>query len=99
MEVVAAIHLGEDPPREPGETLFEAVAEAAFERHQRVWKPGTLYVNRRYLRNQLLPHFAGGQIADIDRKDVANWFASLCATPVAANRSMPVLSVIMREAE
>ena len=99
VEVIAAIHLGEDPPREPGETLFEAVAEAAFERHQRVWKPGTLYVNRRYLRNQLLPHFAGRQIADIDRKDVANWFASLRATPVAADRSMPVLSVIMREAE
>ena len=97
--VIAAIRLGEDPPRDPRETLFEAVAEVAFERYQRVWKPGTLYVNRRYLRNQLLPHFAGRQIADIDRKDVANWFASLRATPVAADRSMPVLSVIMREAE
>ncbi len=32
-------------------------------------------------------------------RDVANWFASLRATPVAADRSMPVLSVIMREAE
>ena len=99
VEVLAAIRLGEDPPRDPDETLFEAVAKAAFERHQRVWKPGTLYVNRRYLRNQILPHFAGRQIADIDRKDVANWFASLRATPVAADRSMPVLSVIMREAE
>ena len=28
-----------------------------------------------------------------------NWFASLRAIPVAADRSMPVLSVIMREAE
>ena len=45
-----------------------------------------------------MPHFAGRQIADIDRKDVANCFASLRATPVAADRSMPVLSVIMREA-
>ena len=99
VEVIAAIRLGEELPRDPGETLFEAVAEVAFERCQRIWKPGTLYVNRRYLRNQLLPHFAGRQITDIDRKDVANWFASLRATPVAADRSMPVLSVIMREAE
>ena len=46
-----------------------------------------------------MPHFAGREIADIDRQDIRNWFASLHATPVAADRSMPVLSVIMREAE
>ena len=46
-----------------------------------------------------MPHFAGRRIADIDRRDVRRWFASLHATPVAADRSMPVLSVVMREAE
>ena len=97
--VLAAIHLGEEPPRDPIETLFEAVAEAAFERRGRLWKAGTLAVNRAYLRRQILPHFAGRQVADIHSRDVANWFASLRATPVAADRSMPVLSVIMREAE
>ena len=97
--MLAAIRLGEDPPRDPIETLFEVVAQAAFERRGRIWKPGTLAVNRAYLRSQILPHFAGRQIADIDSRDVANWFASLRATPVAADRSMPVLSVIMREAE
>ena len=56
-------------------------------------------MNRAYLRSQILPHFAGRQVADIDSRDVANWFASLRATPVAADRSMPVLSVIMREDE
>ena len=56
-------------------------------------------MNWGYLRNQILPHFAGRPIADIDRQEVRNWFARLCATPVAADRSMPVLSVIMREAE
>ena len=97
--VLAAIRLGEDPPRDPAETLFEAVAEATFERRSRVWKAGTLAVNRAYLRSQILPHFAGRQVADIDSRDVVKWFASLRATPVAADRSMPVLSVIMREAE
>ena len=98
-EMLIAIRRGEDEPAPPGEILFGAVAEAAFRRHEGVWKPGTLAVNRSYLRNQLLPHFAGRPIADIDRQEVRNWFARLRATPVAADRSMPVLSVIMREAE
>ena len=86
-------------PALPADTVFEAVAEATFRRHQRIWKPGTLKVNRGFLRKQLLPHFSGRQIAEIARQDVVHWFASLRATPVAADRSMPVLSVIMREAE
>ena len=99
VQTIAAIRRGEDPPRDPAETLFEAVAETVFERYRRLWKPGTLDVNRCYLKNQILPHFQGRQVADIDRRDVRDWFASLRATPVAADRSMPVLSVIMREAE
>ena len=97
--MLAAIRRGENTPRSPGEALFEAVAETVFERHARLWKAGTLRVNRGYLRSQILPHFAGRQIADIDRREVRKWFASLRPTPVAADRSMPVLSVIMTEAE
>ena len=98
-EMVGAIRRGENLPFRPDETLFEAVAETVFQRYERVWKPRTLYVNRCYLRKQILPHFVGRRITDIDRRDVRNWFTSLHATPVAADRSMPVLSVIMREAE
>ena len=98
-EMLASIRRGEGLPFRPEETVFEAVAETVFERYSRVWKAGTLQVNQGYLRKQLLPHFAGRQIADIDRKDVGNWFALLHATPVSANRSVPVLSVVMREAE
>ena len=97
--MLTAIRRGEDAPHAPDEALFEAVAETAFRRHERVWKPGTLYVNRCYLRNSIMPHFAGRSIAEIDRQKVRNWFARLRATPVAADRSMPILSVIMREAE
>ena len=86
-------------PASPEDTVFEAVAAAAFRRHERTWKPRTTEVNRGYLRCQILPRFAGRQVAEITRQDVVNWFASLRATPVAADRSMPVLSVIMREAE
>ncbi len=97
--MLTAIRQGEDAPRDSGETLFVAVAETVFERHQRIWKARTLEVNRGYLRNQILPCFSGRPVADIDSREVRNWFASLRATPVAADRSMPVLSVIMREAE
>ena len=97
--ILAAIRRGESTPSRPGETCFEAVAETVFQRYQRVWKPGTLRANRSYLRSQLLPHFSGRPVADIDAREVRNWFASLRATPAAADRSMPVLSVVMREAE
>ena len=68
VQTLAAIRRGEGPPRDPAETLFEAVAEAVFERYRRLWKPGTLDVNRSYLKNQILPRFQGRQVADIDRR-------------------------------
>ena len=78
---------------------FERVAENVFSQHKRVWKPGTLAVNRSHLNNQILPWFRGRPIADITATDVRRWFASLHSTPAAANRSLPVLSRIMRQAE
>ena len=97
--MLAAIRRGEAVLARPEEMLFETVAETVFRQHERVWKPRTLDVNRGYLKKQILPHFAGLNIADIDSREVRNWFASLAATPVAADRSMPILSVIMREAQ
>lgn len=82
-----------------GDVPFESVAEEVFSRYGRRWKPRTLAANRRYLRDQLLPFFAGRPIAEITREEVQRWFRSLHATPAAANRSAPVLSVIMQQAE
>ena len=82
-----------------GDALFETVAEEVFVRYSRRWKPRTLAVNRRYLSNQILPFFAGRPIAEIDREEVRRWFRSLHAVPTAANRSVPILSVIMQQAE
>ncbi|MDE0392566.1 MAG: integrase arm-type DNA-binding domain-containing protein [Rhodospirillales bacterium] len=84
---------------DPGGTLFETVAEEVFDRYGRRWKPRTLEVNRDYLRRQILPFFAGRPIGEITREDVRAWFRGLHATPAAANRSAPVLSVIMQQAE
>ena len=96
---LAAIRKGQPAAKSSEDTVFEAVAEEVFLRYARHWKPSTLKVNRGYLRNQILPRFGGRQIADITRKDVRDWFMSLHATPVAADRSAPVLSVIMAQAE
>ena len=95
--MLAAVRSGN--PVLPNETLFETVAEEVFCRYGRNWKPGTLSVNQGYYRNQILPWFRGYQITDITAADVREWFASLHATPVAADRSAPVLSVIMTCAE
>ena len=79
--------------------LFEVVAEEVFRRYGQRWKPTTATVNRSYLRNQILPWFRGRSIASITRRDVQGWLASRSATPAAANRSLPILSVIMGQAE
>ncbi|MDE0418062.1 MAG: tyrosine-type recombinase/integrase [bacterium] len=79
--------------------LFEEVAEEVFRRYGRNWKPDTLRVNRGYFANQILPWFRGRPIAGVTTADVRAWFTSLHGTPVAADRSAPVLSVIMAQAE
>ncbi len=90
---------GEVPSRAVAEVPFEAVAEEVFRRYGRNWKPSTLEVNRSYLRNTVLPWFRGQPIGGIGNSDVRQWLASLHNTPVAADRSAPILSVIMRQAE
>ena len=88
-----------DADASPDAVRFETVAETVFRRYAQVWKPRTLSVNRSYLRRQILPRFAEMSIDDITRNDARRWFVSLRATPVAADRSTPILSVIMSEAE
>ena len=81
------------------DTAFETVGDEVFRRYARNWKQSTLNVNPGYYRKQILPWFKGRPIADITAYDVRRWFASLHETPVAADRSAPILSVIMRQAE
>ena len=98
--LVASIRKGnDDEAAAPPDTPFETVGDEVFRRYARNWKPSTLKVNRGYYRNQILPWFRGCPIADISAHDVRRWFATLHETPVAADRSAPVLSVIMRQAE
>ena len=98
--LLAAIREGSDAQAAtPPDTPFEIVGDEVFRRYARNWKPSTLKVNLGYYRNQILPWFEGRRIGDIAAHGVRRWFASLHETPVAADRSAPVLSVIMRQAE
>ena len=98
--LLAAIREGSDEEAAaPPDIAFETIADEVFRRYARNWKPSTLKVNRSYYHKQILPWFRGCPIGDITAHDVRRWFASLHNTPVAADRSVPVLSVIMRQAE
>lgn len=89
----------QQPHRKDLPIPFAAWADDVFRRYTRRWKPRTLAVNRSYLRNQILPWFGERPVAEITRGEVERWFASLRATPAAANRSLPILSVVLAEAE
>ena len=98
--LVAAVQKGNaDEAVAPFDTPFEQVGDEVLRRYARHWKPSTLTVNRGYYRNHILPWFAGRPISEITPCDVQQWFASLHEAPVAADRSAPILSVIMRQAE
>ena len=83
----------------PSDIAFEAAADEVFSYYRRHWKPRTLAVNLNYYKNNILPWFKGRPIAGITRPEVLEWFESLHAKPTSANRSLPVLSVILRQAE
>ena len=97
--LLASRRNGEESASGTSDVLFETVAEEVFRRYRRHWKPRTLEVNLGYYRKQILPWFRGRPIVGITRRDIQQWFASLHATPVAADRSAPVLSVIFKQAE
>ncbi len=86
-------------PAKAGDVTFRFVASEALSRYRTLWKPGTFRVNSRHCRTYLLPRFGDRAIGEITRQDVQEWFASLHRTPAVADRAIPVLSVIFREAE
>ena len=97
---LASLHNGEEIIAATNEeTRFGVVAEKLFEACERHWKVSTKRVNRSYLKNRILPWFRNMQVAGITERDVKQWHASLHATPFAADRSAPVLSVLLRQAE
>jgi len=79
--------------------LFADFAQAFPSRRARRWKPSTRDSNRRLVDRYLVPFFGALRVAEIARADVRCWFDLLSGTPGTANRALPVLSVMMRQAE
>ena len=67
--------------------------------HARHWKPATLASNAHALRKHILPALGHLAVDEIAVEHVRDWFASMADRPGTANRSMQVLSVMMRMAE
>ncbi len=84
--------------RETG-PLFADFAADFMRRQGRRWKPSTRKANAHLIERRLVPFFSAMPVAKIDRADVRRWFDSLSGTPGSANRTLPVLSVMMRQAE
>ncbi len=79
--------------------LFQDFADEFMRRQSRRWKPSTRQSNSSVLKNQLLPFFGFMRVPEISRADVQRWFDSLSSSPATANRALPVLSVMLAQAE
>ena len=85
-------------PRTSGRAMT-AFADEFIHRHTHHWKPGTLETNRHIIHKHILPAFGNLTVDEIAVEHVRDWFASMAERPGIANRSVPVLSVMMRMAE
>ena len=88
----------EHGPQYPGRPMTE-FAEEFLERHARHWKLATLESSTHALRKHILPALGHLAVDEVAVEHVRDWFASMADRPGTANRSMPVLSVMMRMAE
>ena len=79
--------------------VFRDFADEFMRRQGRRWKPATRESNRSVLKNHILPFFGDMRLADIARADVQRWFDSMSGTTAKANRALPVVSVMMTQAE
>ena len=79
--------------------LFADFVKEFMRRQGRRWKPSTKKSNRHLIDRYLIPFFGEMRVSQIDRTAVRRWFDSMSGTPGNANRALPVLSVMMRQAE
>jgi hypothetical protein len=81
-----------------GETFGEVAQELLVSLSRR-WKPLTIKGARNDLRGRLLPFFGALNIAEVTKADVNRWRDSMALRSGAFNRSLPILSALMQEAE
>ena len=87
------------PVEAPLTLSFGTYVERFWEAHARRWKPRTQESNRKLIDRLLIPEFGHVPLTDITRAMVLKWRDGLGERPGTANRSLPVLSVMMTTAE
>ena len=87
------------PVDAPVTLSFAAYVERFWEAHARRWRPRTQESNRDLIDRLLLPEFGHVPLTDITRAMVLKWRDGLGERPGTANRTLPVLSVMMTTAE
>ena len=87
------------PVAAPVTLSFAAYVERFWEAQALRWKPRTQASNRKVIDRLLIPEFGHVPLTDITRAMVLKWRDGLGERPGTANRSLPVLSVMMTTAE
>ncbi|UAJ12445.1 site-specific integrase [Polymorphobacter megasporae] len=93
--VVDPFNLPQPAPTMP----FAVFAERFWEAHAHRWAPTTQASNRKAIDRVILPEFGKIDLAEITRAMVRKWHAAMGDRPGTANRTLPVLSVMMATAE
>ena len=83
----------------PPTLSFADYAERFWEAHARRWAPRTQVSNRKLIDRLLIPEFGPIPLSDVTRAMVLKWRDGLGERPGTANRTLPVLSVMMTTAE
>ncbi len=78
---------------------LSAYAEVFFPNYGRHWKPSTLKNNRSGYGSYIDPLLGSTCIAALTRQHIEKWFAGMVDRQGIANRLLPVLSVMMQQAE
>ncbi|PSU41549.1 integrase [Photobacterium frigidiphilum] len=78
---------------------LSAFAEEFFPRYARHWKASTLHNNRQGFERHIEPVLGKAMVATLTRQQVERWFSGMSATKGMANTMLPLLSVMMQQAE
>ena len=96
---IRATRRNEAPPLDLGAPLFETVSRQVVSQYRQIWAPSTTKLNLAYLNKHILPYFGPIPVAEIGPADVHAWFDRMQSHESAAHRSLPIISLILTEAE
>ncbi len=80
-------------------STLSAYAEVFFPDYASRWKASTLKTNQRGFYRHIAPILGDTPVSQLSRQQVKQWFVGMVAQKGQANRLLPILSVMMKQAE